>query len=94
MAPSRVTIASIRKATKPRPTRLRPSLRGLGKLVLLIHFFKLHKRGLDHRGKLDGNDDLRRFAQTVERVNDHTHKWSGILFNYSRPALTRSNRAL
>merc|ERR1711935_712543 len=25
-------------------------------------------RGLDHRGKLDGNDDLRRFAQTVERT--------------------------
>merc|ERR1712168_1121495 len=25
-------------------------------------------RGLEHRGKLDGNDDLRRFAQTVERT--------------------------
>ena len=29
---------------------------------------KMYFSGLDHRGKLDGNDDLRRFAQTVERV--------------------------
>lgn len=25
-------------------------------------------RGLDHRGKLDGNEELRRFAQTLEQV--------------------------
>ena len=31
MAPLRVTIANIKRATKPRPTQLHPSLRGLGK---------------------------------------------------------------
>ena len=53
---------------------------------------KLKKRGLDHRGKLDGNDDLRRFAQTVERVND-LQLFLDFNLLIPRPALTRSNPA-
>jgi isocitrate dehydrogenase len=47
-----------RRARRPRPTRPPRSSRG--------------QRGLAHRGKLDGNEDLKRFAETLERVTIDT----------------------
>ena len=49
----------------------------MDQVVKLYPFFSsIWIRGLDHRGNLDDNADLRRFAQTVERVSTLVSKYT------------------